>query len=113
MILLITISDLARRPSFRRLAVRNALRRKNEAILVVLGSLFGTAIVTSAFVVGDTLNASIRDEARTRLGPIDELVLVHRTSTLPEVLGKIASRPIPDTDGIATIITAPATVATA
>src|SRR5438876_1108109 len=52
-ILGVTIFDLYRRPTFRRLAFRNALRRKNEAVLVVLGSLFGTAIVTSAFAVGD------------------------------------------------------------
>ena len=45
---------------------------------------FGTAIVTSAFAVGDTLHASILDEVRTRLGPIDEIVLVHRSSALPD-----------------------------
>ena len=60
-----------------RLAGRNTLRRKGEALLVVLGSLLGTAIITSSFVVGDTLHATIRDQARTRLGPIDEVVLVH------------------------------------
>ncbi len=51
-ILAVTVFDLYRRPTFRRLAFRNALRRKNEAMLVVLGSLLGTAIVTSAFAVG-------------------------------------------------------------
>src|SRR4051812_29355146 len=104
--------DLYRRPTFRRLAFRNALRRKNEALLVVLGSLLGTAIVTSAFIVGDTLNASIRDEARTRLGPIDETVLVHRSASLTEALTKITSRPLPGTDGIIPLITASATVTT-
>ncbi|MEY2463255.1 MAG: putative transport system permease protein, partial [Acidimicrobiaceae bacterium] len=60
----LTVFDFAFRPTFRRLAVRNVRRRKGEAVLVVLGSLLGTAIITSSFVVGDTLNASIRDEAR-------------------------------------------------
>src|SRR5258706_9338931 len=96
-ILGVTIFDLYRRPTFRRLAFRNALRRKNEAMLVVLGSLFGTAIVTSAFAVGDTLNVSIRDEARTRLGPIDEIVLVHRSPALPEVLAKVTAKPLAPT----------------
>src|SRR5205085_972431 len=83
-----------RLPTFRRLALRNALRRKNEALLVIAGSLFGTAIVTSAFVVGDTLNASIRNEARTRLGPVDEVALVHHTAALDEALHKITARPL-------------------
>ena len=102
--------DLVRRPSFRRLAFRNALRRKNEALLVVVGSLFGTAIVTSAFVVGDTLNSSIRDEARTRLGPIDEVVLVHHTSGLAEALAKVGTPPLPGVDGVMPMVTAPAAV---
>jgi len=65
---------LARRPVLRRLAVRNALRRPREAALVVLGSLLGAAIITGSMVVGDTMNASIRQVARTHLGPIDEIV---------------------------------------
>src|SRR5256885_2111539 len=44
---------------FRRLAVRNAVRRRNEALLIVLGSLFGTAIATTAFVVGDSLQVFV------------------------------------------------------
>jgi len=65
---------LVRRPVLRRLAVRNALRRPREASLVVIGSLLGAAIITGSAIVGDTIDASIRQEARTHLGPIDELV---------------------------------------
>ena len=111
-ILGVTIFDLYKRPTFRRLAFRNALRRKNEALLVVLGSLFGTAIVTSAFAVGDTLHASIRDEARTRLGPIDEIVLVHRSPALAEVLAKVTAKPLPETDGVLSMVSAPVAAAT-
>src|SRR5688572_26774554 len=75
-ILVVSTFDLLFRPTFRRLALRNVLRRKNEALLVVAGSLLGTAIITSSFIVGDTLDASIRDTARTQLGPIDETVRV-------------------------------------
>ena len=78
-----------------RLAGRNTLRRKGEALLVVLGSLLGTAIITSSFVVGDTLHATIRDLARTRLGPIDEVVLVHDLALLDPALQRITSRPLP------------------
>ena len=107
----VTVFDVVRRPTFRRLAVRNALRRKNEALLVIAGSLFGTAIVTSAFVVGDTLNASIRNEARTRLGPIDEVALVHHTAALDEALHKITARPLEHVDGVMPLVTASATAA--
>src|SRR5881394_393814 len=65
---------LARRPILRRLALRNAVRRPREATLVVLGSLLGAAIITGSMVVGDTINASIRQSARAHLGPIDEVV---------------------------------------
>jgi putative ABC transport system permease protein len=65
---------LARRPVLRRLAVRNAIRRPREASLVVLGSLLGAAIITGSAIVGDTINASIRQVSRTHLGPVDELI---------------------------------------
>ena len=68
------IAILVRRPVLRRLALRNAVRRPREAALVVLGSLLGAAIITGSAVVGDTMDASIRQVARTHLGPIDELV---------------------------------------
>src|SRR2546421_4221087 len=97
---------------FRRLAVRNAVRRRNEALLIVLGSLFGTAIATTAFVVGDTLDSSLRDGARTRLGPIDEVVLVHHSAALTEAYAKVTAKPLADTDGTLAMVTASATAAT-
>ncbi len=65
---------VARRPVLRRLALRSIARRPRESALVVLGSLLGTAIITGSFVVGDTLDASLRQDALTKLGPVDELV---------------------------------------
>lgn len=65
---------LARRPTLRRLALRNASRRPRETLLVLLGSMLGTAIITSAFVVGDTLDSSVRRSAFTQLGPTDVIV---------------------------------------
>ena len=63
-----------RRPVLRRLALRDALRRPTETALVVIGSLLGTALITGSFIVGDTLDASIRATATTQLGPVDEKV---------------------------------------
>ena len=65
---------LARHQTLRRLAQRNASRRPVEALLVVLGSMLGTAIITGSLVVGDTIDRSIRASAYDQLGPIDETV---------------------------------------
>src|SRR5204862_5528995 len=69
----VALYDAVRRPTLRRLAMRNVGRRRGEALLVVAGSLLGTAIITASFIVGDSLGASVRDSARTQLGPIDEV----------------------------------------
>jgi putative ABC transport system permease protein len=53
------------------MALRNLRRRRGEALLVIAGSLLGTAIITSSFVVGDIVDGSITDAARTQLGPVD------------------------------------------
>ena len=72
----ISVFDVAFRPTIRRLALRNIVRRRGEAVLVVVGSLLGTAIITASFIMGGTVGASIRDFARTQLGPTDEAIRV-------------------------------------
>ncbi len=88
-LLLVGVHDLVRRPTSRRLALRNISRRRGEALLVVLGSLLGTAIITSAFVVGDSIDHSIRDIARTNLGPIDEMVGIRPDSGVESELASV------------------------
>lgn len=99
-------ADLIRRPTLRRLAVRNASRRKGEAVLVMVGSLLGTAIITASFIVGDTLGASIRDEARTGLGPIDVSARVRGLGEHDDVQRALAP-PIPGTDGTLAAVVVP------
>ena len=91
---------LLRRPVLRRLAVRNALRRPREAALVVLGSLLGAAIITGSMVVGDTMDASIRQVARTHLGPIDELVTARGAAEQRQLLGLLGPQVGGDVDGV-------------
>lgn len=74
-----------RQPSLTAMATRNLRRHRGETALVVAGAVLGTAIVTSAFVVGDILEGSIRDVARTQLGPIDLVVTPADASDLPAV----------------------------
>src|SRR5919109_1282114 len=42
---------------------------------LVGGARLGAAIITGSFVVGDTVDGSIRQLARQHLGPVDELVV--------------------------------------
>jgi len=72
---------LVRQPVSRRLAGRQIARRKTEAILVITGSVLGTAIIIGALVVGDTLNHSVRQVAYRTLGPIDERVVASDPAT--------------------------------
>jgi putative ABC transport system permease protein len=99
LLLLPVLVDVVRRPTFRSLAVRSIGRRRGEAALVIVGSLLGTAIITASFVVGDTVEASIRDGARTTLGPVDEAVRAPSAGQLDEVQTAITNPPIAGVDG--------------
>ena len=96
---------LARRPVLRRLALRNAVRRPREALLVVLGSLLGAAIITGSAVVGDTMDASIRQIARQHLGPIDELVLARDAGEWRLLGSRLRSLPASKVDGVLQLAT--------
>jgi putative ABC transport system permease protein len=91
---------LARRPILRRLAVRNAARRPREALLVILGSLLGAAIITGSAVVGDTMDASIRQAARQHLGPIDELVVARSAPEWRSLQSRLRALPTSTVDGV-------------
>jgi putative ABC transport system permease protein len=93
-----------RRPFLRRLALRQIARRRGEAVLVVVGSVLGTAIIIGSLIVGDTLNFSVRQTAYNNLGPIDEIV-----SSPTVAQGEAAARRVsrlrgdPDVDGLLTL----------
>lgn len=101
-----------RRPMLRKLAIRDAARRPTETMLVIAGSLLGTAIITGSFVVGDTLDASIRATATTQLGPVDEAITVpdaERAFEATEAVGEAAGG---DVDGVTFVVSAPAALYT-
>jgi ABC-type lipoprotein release transport system permease subunit len=102
-----------RRPSLRRLALRQAGRRRGEALLVIAGSALGTAIIVGSLIVGDTLGFSVKRDADRQLGPIDEIVSAP-TPALGEAAAKrvAALRGDPDIDGILTLRIDRAAVAT-
>ncbi len=110
-LLLVSIVDAIRNPTIRRLALRNVTRRRGEAVLVIVGSLLGTAIITAAFIVGDTLGASVRDQARTDLGPIDESVRAVGLGRSDEVLRKLQTPAIAGVDGYLKLMAAGVSIA--
>ncbi len=100
---------LARSPLIRHLSTRHAFGRPVEALLVIAGSLLGTAIITGSLVVGDTINRSIRAAAYDQLGPVDEVVSV----PLPD--GPTITQPLrgfsaPSVDGVLEMTSTPAAV---
>lgn len=105
------LAALVVRPVWRRLALRNVRRRPRETLLVVLGSLLGTAIITSSFVVGETLEASIRRSAFTQLGPVDEVVQVPDQEAVAGARAAIERLDSAAIDGVEPVLVLDATVA--
>ena len=57
-----------------KLALRNIPRRRAQTILIVVGLMLSTVIITSAFGTGDTISYSVRSSALAGLGNVDEAV---------------------------------------
>jgi putative ABC transport system permease protein len=70
-----TLALLAwRRPVFLKLGLRPIPRRRAQSVLIVLGLMLATLIITAAFITGDTLSNSIRSVAIQGMGEIDEQI---------------------------------------
>ena len=95
-------------PMLRRLGLRDATRRPRETALVIAGSLLGTALITGSFIVGDTIDSSIRAAVSNQLGPIDEIVVAPDTATAERVESAIAGLDDPRIDGVMTVVSAAA-----
>jgi putative ABC transport system permease protein len=91
------------------MALRNIGRRRAEAVLVVAGALLGTAIITSSLVVGDVIEASFADVARTQYGPVD-ITLTPKEAALDVVQTAVDAAEIQGTDGLLAVTTATATL---
>jgi putative ABC transport system permease protein len=93
-----------RRPMLRRLGFRDATRRPRETALVVAGSLLGTALITGSFIVGDTLDSSIRAAVHNQLGPVDEVVVVPNEKQAAEFQQRLEAVDDPRIDGVISLV---------
>jgi putative ABC transport system permease protein len=109
--LLATLYQAIRRPILRKLAVRDAVRRPSETVLVVAGSLLGTALITGSLIVGDTLDSSIRASATTQLGPVDEVLVVGDSRRAEAIEQQIEAIDDDSIDGVMSLVSVPAAVA--
>lgn len=100
-------------PIQRRLAVRQSVRRPRETMLVIAGSLLGTAIITGSFIVGDTLDSSVRVTAHTQLGPIDELIQVPDPERAEKIVDSVRGLRDDRIDGVTSLLSLEVPVASA
>ena len=73
-----------RNPILVKMAFRNALRRPGQSLLILMGLMLATAIISSAFTIGDSVTYSIKNIATESLRSLDELLVVDEDSELWE-----------------------------
>ncbi len=71
-LLILTIALMSKDSASSRIALRNFTRRKTTTILVVLGLLIGTAMISGSLVAGDTSTHILTSEAYSNFGAVDE-----------------------------------------
>lgn len=73
------------------MALRNALRRKRQSLMIVAGLMVGTAIVAGAQVAGDSMGYAITKASLDAFEEIDETVFLDGYNFFPEpVVGSLA-----------------------
>ena len=93
-----------RRPFLRRLAQRQIARRRTEALLVIGGSVLGSAVIAAGLIVGDTLNYSVGQDAYRHLGPVDEIVDSSTSAAGSQAAALLAPLTAdPQVDGVMTV----------
>ena len=75
LVFLLVLAFFARRnPVLFKLGLRNIPRRRAQTVLIIIGLMLSTAIITSALALGDTVSSLIRNGALDALGATDIVV---------------------------------------
>ena len=86
-----------------RMALRNVVRRPMRGVLIVVGLMLATAIISSAFTTGDSMTQSIKVNVTDSLRSLDETVrfdedsLSGRTKPCPSISPNPSMRKYPRT----------------
>ncbi len=83
-----------------KISMRNALRRKMSMLLIVAGSLTGTAFIVGSFVINDSFQYFMFSNIRRTIGSVDEVVspkgIYFDESTLNKLMNTLHSSPYVD-----------------
>ena len=76
-LLIVTIIAIKNQVMFK-LGIRPIARRPGQTILIIIGVMLSTTIISAAFGTGDTLSFSIRNSAISDIKNIDEIIIPTR-----------------------------------
>lgn len=82
-----------------RMGSRHFSRRPTETLLVVLGSVLGTALITGSFITSDSLADSFTSEIYRRMGEVDEQVVLANSAAVQKAernLDRLRGDPLVD-----------------
>jgi putative ABC transport system permease protein len=68
--------SMLRNPILRRMSFRHAVRWPGSTVLVVFGTMIGTAMITGSLVVGDNVRDWVYRDVEARFGEIDQVVVL-------------------------------------
>ncbi len=72
-----------RNPLLIKMGIRNLTRRKTQTVLIVIGLMLSTLIISAAFATGDTVGYSVTNTVYDELGEADLLVVFDRDRAEP------------------------------
>lgn len=69
-----------RNPLLVRMGLRNVIRRKTQTVLIVIGMMLATLIISAAFATGDTVEYSITNQIYRELARVDVALAFDRSN---------------------------------
>ena len=80
------------------IGIRNIPRRRAQTLLIVIGLMLSTLIISTAFSIGDTVDYSVTSQVYDRMHSIDEVVQAQsdKENGHFDAAAMIAARPIPE-----------------
>lgn len=61
-----------------KMGIRNLPRRRAQTVLIIVGLMLSTVIISAAFTTGDTVNQSITSQVYGVMGSLDEIVQIQQ-----------------------------------